>query len=804
MALSKAGGGSGLSGTLSTNPTIRQQQLICDPDEPQAGSTSVAYEASQVTVRGAQPGPGYDNRSFTGFVEVVDQTGKPVLQPLQEFIERPLGRETGYVQILYQLDGIAGQMRPPDGFTIVDEEGVAGVDTHALTFALLPGVPTDAFIRYVVFSAGENTHADNKEDFFIDPTGKRIGSAEIAPAAVSTKPGGGPLLLVGDSRLVEGDNGSAEMVFSVLLTQPVNAMVTVDVATADGTATVADDDYKAVGGTLKFEAGQTSLLVGVPIIGDLRPEEDETLSLNLSNAIGGATIARARGFGTIVDDDRNRPAPTVSVGDVAVVEPDTGNVGASFPLRLSGPSFAPVTVQFTTADHTALASFDYARTQGSVTFAPGQTLLNVTVPVLGDTVDESDETFFLNLIGVTGATLADAQGVGTVIEDDDRPPTVTIDDVQPDPRTTAIDAATIRFSEPVSGFDIGDLALLRDGVVVPFGRSQILTSDGNVWTLSGLGGITADAGVYELRLAGGGASAIVDAGGNPLAGGASEQWQVIPPGVPPVVTQVFVGSTAWTATFKNFLAGQRIGDATFGYAVPAGAAQLDELPWGNLDQVSIRFDKPTLALDTDLAVRGVNVPDYPIGSYDYDEATNTATWTLDRSVRNDKLMLDLSGGHDGVVDGAGVPLDGDWVNGADAYPSGDGAPAGDLRFRLNVLPGDANRDGRVNAIDWFDLLRRRPRSAANPGSGQFIYTAFYDLSGDGALGVQDLLLIRRNLATILPATEPAGSAAPAPQAASAPQSSSAALRAALALRAARGGPVIGSITRDLFGATPIL
>src|SRR6185503_139723 len=87
MALSKAGGGSGLSGTLSTNPTIRQQQLICDPDEPQAGSTSVAYQASQVTVRGAQPGPGYDNRSFTGFVEVVDQTGKPQLQLLQEFLD---------------------------------------------------------------------------------------------------------------------------------------------------------------------------------------------------------------------------------------------------------------------------------------------------------------------------------------------------------------------------------------------------------------------------------------------------------------------------------------------------------------------------------------------------------------------------------------------------------------------------------------------------------------------------------------------------------------------------------------------
>jgi hypothetical protein len=432
-----------------------------------------------------------------------------------------------------------------------------------------------------------------------------------------------------------------------------------------------------------------------------------------------------------------------------------------------------------------LASFDFTRTQGSITFAPGQTLVNVTVPVLGDTADETDETFFLNLIGVTGATVADGQGVGTIIEDDDRPPTATIDPVQPDPRTNGVDTVTIRFSEPVNGFDIGDLTLNRDGVVVPFGRSQILTSNGNVWTLGGLGGLTSDAGMYTLRLPGGAASGVVDLGGNPLAGGATEQWQVIPRGVPPVVTQVFVGSTAWTAAFKNYLAGQRIGDAAFGYAIPAGAAQLDELPWGNLNQVSVRFDKPVLALDADLAVVGVNVPAYAITAYDYDEGSNTATWTLDRNVRNDKLLLDLNAGPDGVVDGAGVPLDGDWLNGADAYPSGDGAAGGDLRFRLNVVSGDANRDGRVNAVDWFELLRRRQRSIANPGTGSFRYSADYDLNGDGVLDTRDLLVIRRNLLGTLPSSEP--SAPPAAPAAG----------------VITGRAAIPSATKDLFGATPL-
>ena len=59
MALSKAGGGSGLSGTLSTNPTIRQQQLICDPDPPDVGSTSVMYNPAMSLLAGITDGPGY-------------------------------------------------------------------------------------------------------------------------------------------------------------------------------------------------------------------------------------------------------------------------------------------------------------------------------------------------------------------------------------------------------------------------------------------------------------------------------------------------------------------------------------------------------------------------------------------------------------------------------------------------------------------------------------------------------------------------------------------------------------------------
>jgi hypothetical protein len=78
-----------------------------------------------------------------------------------------------------------------------------------------------------------------------------------------------------------------------------------------------------------------------------------------------------------------------------------------------------VTVDFTTGDGTATAPSDYAATDGTLTFAPGETAKTVTVQVNGDTRKEPNETFNLNLANATGnATIADGQAVGTIVNDD--------------------------------------------------------------------------------------------------------------------------------------------------------------------------------------------------------------------------------------------------------------------------------------------------------------------------------------------------------------------------------------------------
>ena len=235
----------------------------------------------------------------------------------------------------------------------------------------------------------------------------------------------GGSLSVGNGSGIEPPNpgGRATVTLTVTLNRTAPGPVNVDYRTVDGTAK-AGQDYLARTGSLLFAAsGDEQKDVTVTILGDDVHEGDETFTLEILNPHN-AEITQATGTGTIVDGDER---PTVSIADTAADEGNSGTGPALFVVTLSKPSGLPVTVNHTTANGTASQPADYTSTNGTLSFDPGVTSRIVSVPVVGDVVDEADETFTVTLSGAVNATLADASADGIIV-DDDGPPTVSIGD----------------------------------------------------------------------------------------------------------------------------------------------------------------------------------------------------------------------------------------------------------------------------------------------------------------------------------------------------------------------------------------
>jgi hypothetical protein len=222
-----------------------------------------------------------------------------------------------------------------------------------------------------------------------------------------------PSLRISNVSQAEGNSGARAFPFTVTLLPASTGTVTVQYATASGSA-VAGSDYTAVSGTLTFSAGQISKVVTVNVMGDTVKEANETFVVNLSNA-SGAVVADNQGAGIILNDD----GPVLKITDVTLAEGNSGTKAFTFTVTLLPASTGTVTVQYATANGTATAGSDYtALPLTLLTFSPGQTQKTVTVPVKGDTTVEANETFFVNLVGASGATTFKAQGVGTILNDD--------------------------------------------------------------------------------------------------------------------------------------------------------------------------------------------------------------------------------------------------------------------------------------------------------------------------------------------------------------------------------------------------
>lgn len=294
--------------------------------------------------------------------------------------------------------------------TTVDNDYVA----RSLTHQIIP-----AGQQTYTFSVAVNgdTNVEPDETFFVNVTNVFGANLIDGQGTGTIQNDDQPALSINDVSQNEGNAGTTTFAFTVHLSSPApTGGVTFDIATSDGTATVESGDYQAQSLTSQtIPAGNQDYTFNVTVNGDTIIETNETFFVTVTN-VSGATISDGQGLGTIQNDD----IPALSISDVTVTEGNSGTMNATFTVSLSLASTQTVTVDYATANGTAVAPADYQAIQtATLTFNPSETSRTITVLVNGDTMNEAIcETFFVNLSNAANATIADSQGQGSITDDD--------------------------------------------------------------------------------------------------------------------------------------------------------------------------------------------------------------------------------------------------------------------------------------------------------------------------------------------------------------------------------------------------
>ena len=288
-------------------------------------------------------------------------------------------------------------------YATVDGTATAGADytTTSGTLSFTSGQTT----KRVEVQTLQDTDQEGAESFTVRLSGA-TGATLTDGVATGTilDDDDRPSLRIGDARVTEGGTAA----FTVTLSSAATGAVTVSYATVDGTAT-AGADYTTTSGTLSFTPGQTTKRVEVQTLPDTDQEGAESFTVRLSGATG-ATLTDGVATGTILDNDE---APTITIGDARVTEGGT----AAFTVTLSSAATRAVTVSYATVDGTATAGADYTTTSGMLTFeVNGDRTQRVEVPTLEDDEAEETETFTVQLSALSGATVADGTGTGTITD----------------------------------------------------------------------------------------------------------------------------------------------------------------------------------------------------------------------------------------------------------------------------------------------------------------------------------------------------------------------------------------------------
>ena len=284
------------------------------------------------------------------------------------------------------------QLSGPKTNYFLGNSPIAGITGTAIILAK-PGTEPDELIAII---EGVTTGLDlNSNAFFVALN--EPGTLSFSQATFNT---------------LENNNAS----ITVIRTGGSLGVVTATITLSNGTASASDYNNSPI--IVNFADGQTSQTISVPIINDTLYEINETINLSLVSA----TLGNQATAVLTIDDSGDQPiiffgSTGISFASTPVVEGLTSPQNLSYTVSLSNPSTQTITVQYATANRTALAGSDYTTSTGNLTFNPNETTKTITVPILNDSVNEPDETFALTLSNATNATLGTISTTTTTITD---------------------------------------------------------------------------------------------------------------------------------------------------------------------------------------------------------------------------------------------------------------------------------------------------------------------------------------------------------------------------------------------------
>jgi uncharacterized protein YhjY with autotransporter beta-barrel domain len=338
----------------------------------------------------------FATKSYTGTVQVPTLSINPATATAVQNLPFSLNLSAnGGIAPYSFLHEVGGGALPP-GITLSPAGVLSGTPTTIGT--------TNFQVRVTDSSSGPGSYFE-LENFSFIVSAPPVASIAVSPSAVS-------------------EDGAPNLVYTVSLSQAVSVPVSVNYSVA-GSA-IAGSDFNTVASPLTIPAGATSATIIINPTADATIETDETVVISLAAGAGYSVGAPNSANGTILNDD----LPSLTINDVSLNEGNSGTTNATFTVSLSAPA-GPGGVSFdiATANGSATAGSDYtAQTLTAQTIAAGSSTFSFAVAVSGDLLNESSETFFVNVTNVVNATVVDGQGIGTIVNDDPLP-TLSINDV---------------------------------------------------------------------------------------------------------------------------------------------------------------------------------------------------------------------------------------------------------------------------------------------------------------------------------------------------------------------------------------